>query len=87
MNALKKMFKGKKAAEPVPRPMEDIKKEYQAAAAHAGGLQYELEVKKAELNNINGRLLQLNKEADARQRLDQAATKASEGQANESAKN
>lgn len=80
MKKIKDLFKGKKQQ---PRPLDEIKKQYQQVATHAGGLQYEIEVKKAELNNVNQTMLNLNQEADARQKLDQAAAQALKEKQNE----
>lgn len=53
-----------------PRLIDDIKNEYNQLSAQAANAQYLVFVHSKELEQINGRLLQVNQEAAARQELD-----------------
>lgn len=66
-------FKRKKDKFPKPsgpRAMKEIQSEYQQASAQAANAQYQVFVHGKSLNLINQRLLELNQEADVRQKLD-----------------
>lgn len=52
------------------RELPEIQAEFQQACAKAGHLQYQIEVFKKDLDSLNDRLLELNKEAHARNLLD-----------------
>lgn len=54
----------------VPREIKDIHADYQQQCFNAGQLQYEIRVKSEALKQINDRLLSLNNEAAARNKLD-----------------
>jgi hypothetical protein len=68
-----KFFKGKRQAKalppPVPRVEDEIRKEYADVAFAAGQAQYQVYVYTEELSRINQRLLEINQEAAARQKL------------------
>jgi len=71
-----KFFKGLKKAQlpkanPLPRLMEDIQKEHSQASYEAGVAQYQVFVHTKDLEQKNTRLLALNQEAAARNKLDQ----------------
>jgi len=59
---------GKKLS--VPREMKEIEQEYQQQCYQAGSLQYQIKILNKELDNINGRIEAINKEAAARKQLD-----------------
>lgn len=63
--------KSKKAPEPlkVTRELPEIQAEYGQLASKAGQVQYQIEVYKAELAQLNERMLKVNREAAARQQL------------------
>lgn len=64
---------------PAPRTIEEITKEYQQVSFEAGAAQYQEFVYGEQVKNLNQRLLSLNREADARKKLDaQDADKAME---------
>lgn len=58
---------------PSPRALVDIQAEYGQLSAQAAQVQYQTFVLKQELENINNRLMQLNREGAARNKLDQDA--------------
>jgi hypothetical protein len=71
-----KFFKGLKKAQlpkanPTPRLMEEIQKEHSQASYEAGVAQYQVYVHSKDLEQKNQRLLSLNQEAAARQKIDQ----------------
>lgn len=73
---MKNPFKRKKDKFPTPtapRDIEAIKSEYSSLAQQAGQVQYEVLVKSKDLEYINSRILAVNQEAAARQRLDKEA--------------
>jgi len=55
---------------PNVRELNEIQNEFQNVCAKAGHAQYQIEVFKKELDGLNKRLLDLNKEAHARRLLD-----------------
>lgn len=57
------------------RELPAIQAEFQQACAKAGHLQYQIEVFKRDLEGLNDRLLELNKEAHARSLLDSKDSK------------
>lgn len=59
--------------EQVPRELKEIQQEYQELCLKAGQAQYQVKVLKAELDNYNSRLLEINREAAARNELDKKA--------------
>jgi hypothetical protein len=63
-------LKGKKKAEPQPRTLPEIQQEYQQTAAAAGQAQYQVFVFSKEVEQLNAKLLTLNREAVERQQLD-----------------
>ncbi len=70
-----KFFKGLKKAQlpapnPVPRTMEEIQKEHSQASYEAGLAQYQVYVHTKDLEQKNAKLLSLNQEANARNKLD-----------------
>ena len=73
-----KFFKSKKQRPtekaPDPRSMDEIKKAHAEVAVRAGSLQYQIEVYKQQLSQLNQELFALNNEGAARQKLD-ATTK------------
>lgn len=63
---------------PAPRPpraMADIQAEYQQTALQAGQAQYQVFVHQEDVKNINKKLLELNREASVRNKLDAEAKK------------
>lgn len=58
-----------------PRALPDIQAEYQQTALQAGQTQYQAFVHSEDLNSLNKKLLDLNREAAERNRLDQEAAK------------
>ena len=70
-----KFFKGhgkkaKSVKAPEPRALEELQKEYQSLSAQAANAQYLVFVHSKQLDQINQRLLEVNQEADARNKLD-----------------
>lgn len=59
---------GKKLS--LPRELQAIQQEYQQLMMRAGQLQYEISVKKKELESVNERSVIINNEASARLQLD-----------------
>lgn len=70
----KKSTQSKKLS--VPRGLPEIQKEYQEQCITAGQLQYQMKVYSDALENVNARLLVINNEAAARQKLDAVASAA-----------
>lgn len=69
-NALKK---SKKAAANMPRPLDEIRKEYAQLCATLGEAQYLINQKQLEVQHLAKELQRVNQEAAARQQLDAAA--------------
>jgi len=63
---------GKKLS--VPREMAEIQSAYQQLCANAGQLQYQLKIQSRELDMINSKLEEVNREAAARMQLDKDAS-------------
>lgn len=75
-------------AEKVQRKLDEIKKEYDQAAYESGQIQYLMYAKQLELETVNKRLLALNQEYHAANKVEKVATQAiaQEGVSNEQAK-
>ncbi len=72
----KSLKKAKKAVDqtaPEPRDIKAITDEYNQLKAQAGEVQYQVYALKSNLDQMNQRLLQLNHEGAARQKLDREA--------------
>jgi hypothetical protein len=76
MNFLKGKNKKVESAPAQPRTIAEIQKEYNHVALNAGQAQYQVFVHTKDLENHNKRLLELNREAAARQQLDKQAAAA-----------
>ncbi len=75
MSLLKGFRKAKKQAEaaPVPRKIDEIQAQYNEVAQRAGQAQYQVYVLEKDLELLNRKLLDINQEAAARNRLDKEA--------------
>jgi len=77
---MKNFLKRKKSPKPPePRTIEDIQKVYTEILSKAAQIQYQVYVYKQELEKCNRDLVFINQEAAARQALDKASAKATEG--------
>lgn len=76
-----KFFKSKKQAlkAPEPRDTKVITDEYSKAAMDAGTVQYQIKVYENQLEQINQKLLSLNREAAQRKELDAKAKEQKNG--------
>jgi len=63
------------APPPAPRALADITAEYQQKAIEAGQSQYQAFVHSEDVKSLNRRLLELNREAAERNKLDAEAKK------------
>lgn len=54
-----------------PRALEEIQAEYGRTASQAGALQYQLFILEQELQSLNNRMLQLNREGAERNKLNE----------------
>lgn len=70
MSFLKKLKRSKQAAALVPRELKDIQAEFNQLTQRAGSAQYQQYVLDKDLQAINDRLVSVNNEAAARQKLD-----------------
>ena len=57
----------------VPRELAEIQQEYQQEAFKAGALQYQIKIMSKELDGLNDRLADINREAAARNQLNAQA--------------
>lgn len=64
---------GKKLS--VPREMSEIQQDYQHVCYQAGAIQYQIRIETQKLESLNHRLQAINKEAAARNALDQEKSK------------
>lgn len=55
----------------IPRPLAEIQKEYDFVCKQAGDVQYRVEVLKADLMNINNKMMELNHEANDAKKIEQ----------------
>lgn len=62
-------------SEPKSRSLQEIQAEYQQVCARAGHLQYQIDIGKEELSGLNLRLKDLNNEAAALAKAEEAAKK------------
>ena len=72
---MKEKFSLKPKAKAEPRDKAAINKEYSEIVGKSGQTQYLVYVYGKELEQLNGRLLELNQEAAERNKLDTAASK------------
>lgn len=76
---MSRFFKGKKATlpkpNPAPRALEEIQKDHNQASYEAGLAQYQVYIYTKDLEQKNQRLLNLNQEAAARDKLDKESKK------------
>lgn len=74
---MSKFFKNSKKATlpkpPTPRTIEEIQKDHNQASYEAGLAQYQVYIFTKDLEQKNQRLLNLNQEASARNKIDQEA--------------
>lgn len=63
---------------PVPRSLEEIQKDHDQVCLRAGAVQYEMGVRKAELESLNQALRRLNFEGAERKKLDEETAPKSE---------
>ena len=74
---MKNFFKKKKQKQAQePRELKDIKAEYDQLTSRAGQAQYMVYVYGKELDQSNRRMLEVNQEAEVRQRMDRALAEA-----------
>lgn len=66
----KSLRSAKKAADPVPRKIEEIKADNDKLVTNAGIVQYQIYALERDLKQINEVMVNLNYEAAARQKLD-----------------
>lgn len=66
----KNLRSAKKAADPIPRKIEEIKADNDKLVTNAGIVQYQVYALERDLKQINEAIVNLNYEAAARQKLD-----------------